>query len=307
MSNAPGEKTTGRATREVAASPESEPPSGRRTLVYETSAGGVVLRHIRGVWQVALIEPNIINADTLARRSKARPEGTVFALPKGGIDEGETPEQCAAREVFEETGVQARPLFRLMTIRYDYVRSWGGREQVSKAVSFYVFLYSSGRLGQICPEMRDEVRRAFWFPLDKAHHKLTYRGEREVLKLAQKIVHEHPERLTPPVITRTAAVTPRPQAQQRSGSTRPSGQAVMELFASVGRRPARCETPSTTPPTRKRRRRRRRRPQAGNAAGASPQKAGSASKPSNVARPTTPPSNESRSDRARPPHRNIEK
>jgi ADP-ribose pyrophosphatase YjhB (NUDIX family) len=184
--------------------------------VYETSAGGVVLRHIRGAWQVALIEPNIINADTITRRAKARPEGTVFALPKGGVDEGETPEQSADREVFEETGVRGLRLFRLTTIRYLYVRSWGGREHVSKAVSFYLFLYASGRLGQISPDMRDEVRKAFWFPLDKAHRKLTYRGEREVLKMAQKIVREHPERLTPPASIQAAAADgQRPTAQQR--------------------------------------------------------------------------------------------
>ena len=112
----------------------ANPPSAKKT-VYETSAGGVVLRHIRGEWQVAIIEPNIINADTITRRAKARPEGTVFALPKGGVDEGETPEQSADREVFEETGVRGLRLFRLTTIRYLYVRSWGGREHVSKAVS----------------------------------------------------------------------------------------------------------------------------------------------------------------------------
>jgi ADP-ribose pyrophosphatase YjhB (NUDIX family) len=191
-------------------------PSGKKT-VYETSAGGVVLRHIRGAWQVAIIEPNIINADTITRRAKARPEGTVFALPKGGVDEGETPEQSADREVFEETGVHGLCLFRLTTIRYLYVRSWGGREHVSKAVSFYLFLYASGRLGQIRPDMRDEVRKAFWFPLDKAHRKLTYRGEREVLKMAQKIVREHPERLTPPAPPQlaTGPSVPRPAAQQR--------------------------------------------------------------------------------------------
>jgi ADP-ribose pyrophosphatase YjhB (NUDIX family) len=192
-------------------------------MVYETSAGGVVLRHIRGAWQVALIEPNIINADTITRRAKARPEGTVFALPKGGVDEGETPEQSADREVFEETGVRGLCLFRLTTIRYVYVRSWGGREQVSKSVCFYLFLYSSGRLGQIRPDMRDEVRKAFWFPLDKAHRKLTYRGEREVLKLAQKIVRENPERLTPPAPVQftSGPAVPRPVAQQR-GTLSPS-------------------------------------------------------------------------------------
>jgi len=195
---------------------DADPASAKKT-VYETSAGGVVLRHIRGAWQVAIIEPNIINADTITRRAKARPEGTVFALPKGGVDEGETPEQSADREVFEETGVRGLRLFRLTTIRYLYVRSWGGREHVSKAVSFYLFLYASGRLGQIRPDMRDEVRKAFWFPLDKAHRKLTYRGEREVLKMAQKIVREQPERLTPPAPAHvtTGPAVPRPAAQQR--------------------------------------------------------------------------------------------
>jgi ADP-ribose pyrophosphatase YjhB (NUDIX family) len=213
-----------KTAHETAAPSEGSKSSLGKKMVYETSAGGVVLRHIRGNWQVAIIEPNIINADTVNRRTKARPEGTVFALPKGGVDEGETPEQSADREVFEETGVRGRLLFRLTTIRYLYQRSWGGREHVSKAVSFYLFLYHSGRLGQICPEMRDEVRKAFWFPLDKAHRKLTYRGEREVLKMAQKIVREQPERLTPPppAHLQTGPLVARPVAQQRGASQRVS-------------------------------------------------------------------------------------
>ncbi len=231
----------------------AEPASAEKDkVVSETSAGGVVLRHIRGVWQVAIIEPNIINADTITRRAKARPEGTVFALPKGGVDEGETPEESADREVWEETGVRGLRLFRLTTIRYLYVRSWGGREHVSKAVSFYLFLYSSGRLGQIRPDMRDEVRKAFWFPLDKAHRKLTYRGEREVLKMAQKIVREHPERLTPPVASgnTTGPSAPRPAAQQR-GNSQPRTPHAGEARQSSGRKkPASEGSRSTTGPGR---------------------------------------------------------
>jgi len=230
--NPPAPRKTERRVSEAAEPPAQQPAP--KKVVSETSAGGVVLRHMRGSWQVAIIEPNIINADTITRRAKARPEGTVFALPKGGVDEGETPEQSADREVWEETGVRGHCLFRLATIRYLYVRSWGGREHVSKAVSFYLFLYASGRLGQIRPEMRDEVRRAFWFPLDKAHRKLTYRGEREVLKMAQRIVREHPERLMPPPPPK-AASEPRPAAQQRSLSVRP----VEERNAGGNRNPQR--------------------------------------------------------------------
>ncbi len=238
MSNLP--LTNKKTVQEVSGTAAATGAAVAKQMVYETSAGGVVLRHIRGAWQVAIIEPNIINADTITRRAKARPEGTVFALPKGGVDEGETPEQSADREVFEETGVRGLRLFRLTTIRYLYVRSWGGREHVSKAVSFYLFLYASGRLGQIRADMRDEVRKAFWFPLDKAHRKLTYRGEREVLKMAQKIVREEPERLTPPPTFQTlnGPGAQRPAAQQRgSQNVQPRNAQTQRGGQSSGQQP----------------------------------------------------------------------
>jgi 8-oxo-dGTP pyrophosphatase MutT (NUDIX family) len=161
--------------------------------VREVSSGGVVLRRMQGKWHVAIIEPNTINADKVTRRASSRPDGTVFALPKGAVDAGETPEQTAKREIREETGLEAELVRKLMDIKYFYVRSWGGRERVFKIVSFYLFRYSSGRLGLISPEMRVEVRRAMWLPLEKAHEKLTYKGERQVVTLAQKFVRQHPD------------------------------------------------------------------------------------------------------------------
>jgi 8-oxo-dGTP pyrophosphatase MutT (NUDIX family) len=161
--------------------------------VREVSSGGVVLRRMQGKWHVAIIEPNTINADKVTRRASSRPDGTVFALPKGAVDAGETPEQTAKREIREETGLEAELVRKLMDIKYFYVRSWGGRERVFKIVSFYLFRYSSGRLGLISPEMRVEVRRAMWLPLEKAHEKLTYKGERQVVSMAQKFVRQHPD------------------------------------------------------------------------------------------------------------------
>lgn len=41
----------------------------------------------------------------------------MWDIPGGFIEEGETPEACAARELFEETGYEARQLSRLLSFK----------------------------------------------------------------------------------------------------------------------------------------------------------------------------------------------
>jgi 8-oxo-dGTP pyrophosphatase MutT (NUDIX family) len=163
-------------------------------MVREFSAGGVVLRKMRGRWFLAVIEPHMTRPKKSPKRSN-RPRKTaaaLVALPKGAIDEGETPEQTALREVSEETGVQANLVTKLADVKYYYVRNWGDRARVFKIVSFYLLLYRSGRLGNIAPEMRIEVQRAFWLPLEDAPAVLSYQGEREVAQRALRYLKAHP-------------------------------------------------------------------------------------------------------------------
>ena len=162
----------------------------------ETSAGGVVLRNMRGRWYLAVIEPHMSRP-----RKNIKPRATkrtladaeLIALPKGTIDPGEKPEFTALREVREETGVRAETVSKLADIKYVYVRNWGDHAKVFKIVSFYLMLYRSGRLGNISPAMRIEVRNAFWIPLEEAPAQLTYQGEREVAQQALAYVASHPE------------------------------------------------------------------------------------------------------------------
>jgi 8-oxo-dGTP pyrophosphatase MutT (NUDIX family) len=163
-------------------------------MVREFSAGGVVLRKMRGRWFVAVIEPHMTRPEKPAGRPKPpRPATpTLIALPKGAIDNGEKPDQTALREVREETGVKADVIGKLADIKYHYVRNWGDNAHVFKIVSFYLLLYRSGRLGQIAPEMRIEVQRAFWMPLQDAPTKLVFQGEREVVQRALDYVKAHP-------------------------------------------------------------------------------------------------------------------
>lgn len=155
-----------------------------KTVAREISSGGVVLRRIDGRWHLAAIQP---------RRDNDNPSKPALALPKGIVDPGEKPDQTALREVREETGLEAKLITKLGDVRYTYTRTWGDNARVFKIVSFYLFRYVTGEIGQIAPEMRHEVAEAKWIQLDEAPKRLSYRGEREMAKRAQQYVSEHPE------------------------------------------------------------------------------------------------------------------
>jgi len=82
--------------REVGVSTSTRSGNGRAT-----HAGGVVYRLNRQAPEVLLVT--------------ARRDPSVWVLPKGHIERGESPEQTAVREVFEEAGVDARIVEFLMT------------------------------------------------------------------------------------------------------------------------------------------------------------------------------------------------
>jgi len=132
---------------------------GTRGDEQERSAGGVVVRG----------EDAIVIVPTRRGAQGQR----VLALPKGHVDPGETPDRTAAREVREETGVDARLVERLGEVRYFYQRDG---KRIFKRVTFYLFAYRDGSLD----DHDDEVEEARWMPLAEAAEALSYDGEREM-------------------------------------------------------------------------------------------------------------------------------
>jgi 8-oxo-dGTP pyrophosphatase MutT (NUDIX family) len=163
-------------------------------MIREISAGGIVLRNKDGVWWIAVIEPTdparIVNTTKSSTRSKPK---TILCLPKGLVDPGEKALDAAVREIREETGITAEPITKLADIKYVYVRTWGDRERVFKIVTFYLFRYSSGKIGAISDDMRIEVAEAKWIPLPDAPKLLAYRGEKQVASKALEYLSAHPE------------------------------------------------------------------------------------------------------------------
>jgi 8-oxo-dGTP pyrophosphatase MutT (NUDIX family) len=79
--------------------------------------------------------------------------------------------------VTEETGVEATPVEKLGDVRYVY--TWAG-ERVFKVVSFFLFRYAAGRLGEVPVAHAHEIAEVRWLPLDEAPRLLAYKGEREM-------------------------------------------------------------------------------------------------------------------------------
>jgi 8-oxo-dGTP pyrophosphatase MutT (NUDIX family) len=140
----------------------------------EFSAGGVLVRRLRGRWWLAAIRP------------QGKREGT-WALPKGLVDRGEAPAETAVREVYEETGVHGRLDRKLGDVRYVY--TWRG-ERVFKVVSFFLVRAGRGRIGELPPGMEREVAEARWLPLEDAPRLLAYGGERDMASAAAAALEE---------------------------------------------------------------------------------------------------------------------
>jgi 8-oxo-dGTP diphosphatase len=96
-----------------------------------------------------------------------------WTVPKGKVEEGETDEACAVREVEEETGVRARLLDELPSVRWT---DRFGRPKVSR----YWRMERIDPAAEARPE--HEVDEVEWLPVERALERLSYPRDAEVLR-----------------------------------------------------------------------------------------------------------------------------
>lgn len=139
--------------------------------VVEESAGGV------------LIQPRESENLACLIRVKTRGGNPTWRLPKGAIEEGETPEQAGVRETREETGCNGEVLSEVSDIEYWYThrdRDTNTKVRIRKHVRFFVMEYVGGSV----EDHDEEVETARWFTFSDAVKKISYDAERQVLQEA---------------------------------------------------------------------------------------------------------------------------
>jgi 8-oxo-dGTP pyrophosphatase MutT (NUDIX family) len=136
----------------------------------QISAGGVAFRANKTEIEIAIIAVN---------------PSLRWQLPKGLIDEGETAEQAALREVSEEAGIECELSEKIETVEYWYFATQkGARVRFHKFVHFFLMKYVSG-----APENHDhEVAEARWVSIDKAIEMLAFKSEKETVRMAKSLI-----------------------------------------------------------------------------------------------------------------------
>ena len=97
-----------------------------------------------------------------------------WSLPKGHLEEGETPEDAAVREVEEETGIRGRLLAPLGTIDFWFIAD---NRRIHKTVHHYLMEAFAGELS----DEDAEVVEVAWFPLAGLREQLAYADERRLV------------------------------------------------------------------------------------------------------------------------------
>lgn len=139
-------------------------------VVREPTAGGIVYRRQNGHLEILLI------ADSKHR----------WTIPKGHIEEGETPRQTAEREIQEETGLQKMKMLDwLGKINFRYRRI---NTLVLMTTEIYL-VEGQGDTNKIVPQ--EWMTGIKWFPTNEALDKIEYEDIGKLILLGLKKIREH--------------------------------------------------------------------------------------------------------------------
>lgn len=109
------------------------------------------------------------------------PDYNEVVFPKGTIENDESPEQTAIREVLEETGYQTTIIDSLGTNTYEFEEDG---KRFRKSV-YYFLMKLADKNEEPSPNLQEgEAYENLWLPVEQAADRLTHQENKDLLKQA---------------------------------------------------------------------------------------------------------------------------
>jgi len=139
----------------------------QKIMKYEKSCGAIILREVDKQYKVLLI--NHVN-------------GGHWSFPKGHVENNETEEQTALREIKEETGLRV-----ILDTGFRYINTYSPKENVIKDVVYFLGFTEDCELKR----QVEEVNEAGWFTLDEAPNIITHDSDKRIFLAAREYLMTH--------------------------------------------------------------------------------------------------------------------
>jgi 8-oxo-dGTP pyrophosphatase MutT (NUDIX family) len=137
----------------------------------EVSAGGFV---------ISKSDPNLVAL--MARFNRG---GKLeWCIPKGHLEENETVEQAALREVREETGLIAEIITHLGEVNYQFIQDG---KRIAKTVHVYLMQQTGGELS-FEHDPHKEASELEWVAVSELLARLSHGNEKRIAKMAIELI-----------------------------------------------------------------------------------------------------------------------
>ena len=133
-------------------------------MTYEKSCGGIVYRKFHVNTEILLIKNN---------------KSGYWSFPKGHVENGETEEETAKREIKEETGIDV-----YIDSGFRETVTYSPRKDAKKEVVYFV---ARARNYDYTPQL-EEISEIRWVGIGQAHNLLVYDNDKLIVNKAKSFI-----------------------------------------------------------------------------------------------------------------------
>ena len=150
-------------------------------MPMEVSAGAVVYRQNNWIKRTLLKRPNV---EYLLLHAKTTAD-EFWSFPKGHMEQDETPEQTAVREVKEETNLDVE-----LKTGFNEEKKWFFKSKGKTIFKKAIFFVAKAKKGQA--KVSHEHLECEWLSYENALKRLKFKNDKELLEKAAEFLRQNP-------------------------------------------------------------------------------------------------------------------